>query len=507
MGRAGATRGSRERWGRKREAVAQFCPLIHLDLATSSDVAAVRLRVSCYTTGELDDGLDLLAIRVKLLADVVGGYDPSHQDPHGLESEMATGADTTSEPESVLDGNLELGDDLPVRIEESGGLILAGVLVEVGAVGDLGDVAQDDGAGGDTVAHVDVLLDGFVGNRDGAGCVPSDGLEEDGGDVSERFPVLEVGEPGAASDTVDLLLGLLLDLRVHGHAKEEVGKDRGGGIGTSSVGQHGVTLDELFLSSRNDTSSLGCLLHRAGDHAWLGGTVSDCELKTVVEAIDQILDLLLVLDCESLETCTGPAGGNVLQEGEDVDEEHVPKEVAVELSHELIVESQVRVLSVQRLVVAEHKLGDALGGVRADELTEVVGGVAQVVEEFAGQVKDGGTHGLDLLDTEKGVEMLAEDSPLGAIGHHGQVPSTVARKFVIVNQSVAVTIRVVFRAPSHKIVGGSPGVEEDEGLSHNANVHNRAVFLRPLGEDLRLVTNFRPVPDVAHEGQATRARW
>ena len=88
---------------------------------------------------------------------------------------------------------------------------------------DVPDVGHDDGALGDEVPVVHVILLDAVGRAEWGRWAPADDFLEHRGEVRERVAVRECGKPVVANDGVELGLAFLLYLRVHGHGEQEGG--------------------------------------------------------------------------------------------------------------------------------------------------------------------------------------------------------------------------------------------------------------------------------------------
>ena len=94
---------------------------------------------------------------------------------------------------------------------------------------DVPDVGHNDGALGDEVPIVHVVLLDAVGRAEWGSWAPADDLLEHRGKVWKRVAVCERGKPVVANDGVELGLTFLLDFRVHGHGEQE-GGHRGDGL-------------------------------------------------------------------------------------------------------------------------------------------------------------------------------------------------------------------------------------------------------------------------------------
>ena len=83
-------------------------------------------------------------------------------------------------------------------------------------------VGDNNGPRRNEMAVVLVIVDGPVRRRDRSNNAPPEKLLEERVDVGESIAVGESGKPVLANDAIEFVLGLTLDVRVHGHAKEEI---------------------------------------------------------------------------------------------------------------------------------------------------------------------------------------------------------------------------------------------------------------------------------------------
>jgi hypothetical protein len=97
------------------------------------------------------------------------------------------------------------------------------------------DVWHDDGALGDEVAVVYVVLLDAVGCAEGGRRAPADDLPEHRGEVWERVTVRERGQTVISDNGIELGLAFLLDFGIHRHGKQE-GGHRGDGLWRKEIG-------------------------------------------------------------------------------------------------------------------------------------------------------------------------------------------------------------------------------------------------------------------------------
>ena len=101
--------------------------------------------------------------------------------------------------------------------------------------GGVPDVRHDDGALGDEVAVVHVVLLDAVGCAEGGCRTPANDLPEHRGEVWKRVAVRERGQTVIADNGVELGLAFLLDFGIHRHSKQE-GGHRGYGLLERRIG-------------------------------------------------------------------------------------------------------------------------------------------------------------------------------------------------------------------------------------------------------------------------------
>lgn len=301
-------------------------------VTSGSDAVSVVNRVADKSRCTVNHNVDLLSILINSLAHVEHSQESRAGHEDTVLSKVTTGADSASVSESKVTGvRLVARRDVSLRFKSRWVGVCLRIVKESPGGGD------EVGALGNLVAIVLELFGSHVGCSSGDNRHPSERFLGQSVDIGHLLLIIKVGESFATSNTVNLLLGLLLNLREGDHGENKAADGRDSSIGTTTVhnGSSGLDSVNVFLSRLSSTL---LVLERLAAHELrhVGRSVcSACHLvhNKVVGDIQSLVGNLAPLPSSLLEASTGEPVGEIVKAGNDVDSPLERNEGGAEVGH------------------------------------------------------------------------------------------------------------------------------------------------------------------------------
>ena len=301
-------------------------------VTSGSDAVSVVNRVADESRGTVNHNVNLLSILVNSLAHVEHSQESRAGHEDTVLSEVTTGADSASVSESKVTGvRLIARSDVSLRFKGR----WVGVSFRVVKKSPGG--GNEVGALGNLVTVVLELFSGHVGCSSGDNRHPSERFLGQGIDIGHLLLIIKVGESFTTGDTVNLFLGLLLNLREGDHGENKAADGRDSSIGTTTVhnGSSGLDSVNVFLGRLSSTL---LVFERLATHKLrhVGRSVcSACHLvhNKIVGDVQSLVGNLAPLPSSLLEASTGEPVGEIVKAGNDIDSPLKRNEGGTEVGH------------------------------------------------------------------------------------------------------------------------------------------------------------------------------